>query len=128
MVDGLLFYEFRLCFKKTHYFTSQFTNKTEIVKIISLDNINQTFKKLELIKKLFYVMEFLDLLHVGHLKHFKEAKKIAEILIVSITPDKYVNKGPGRPFFSEQLRLEVLSAIETIDYVVLNDSFQMLLV
>ena len=41
-----------------------------------------------------------DLLHFGHLEHFKEAKK-GDILIVSITPDRFVNKGPGRPAFNE---------------------------
>jgi rfaE bifunctional protein nucleotidyltransferase chain/domain len=61
-----------------------------------------------------------DLLHPGHIRHFQEAKKQGDILIVSITPDKFVNKGPGRPIFNERLRLESLASLELIDYVVLN--------
>ena len=63
-----------------------------------------------------------DLLHPGHIRHFKEAKTRGDILVVTITPDRFVNKGPGRPAFTERLRLESLAALESIDYVVLNDS------
>ena len=40
-----------------------------------------------------------DLMHPGHIKHFQAAKKMGDILVVTITPDKYVDKGPGRPVF-----------------------------
>ena len=46
-----------------------------------------------------------DLLHIGHIKHFKEAKTLGNKLIVTITSDKYVNKGPKRPAFNEKYRL-----------------------
>lgn len=62
-----------------------------------------------------------DLLHPGHIRHLKEAKKLGDKLVVSVTPDRYVNKGPGRPAFNEALRLETLSSIGFVDYVVLND-------
>lgn len=61
-----------------------------------------------------------DLMHLGHIKHFEAAKKSADILVVTITPDHLVNKGPGRPAFNEQMRLESLAALEVIDYVALN--------
>lgn len=63
-----------------------------------------------------------DLLHPGHIRHFREAKAQGGRLVVSVTPDRFVNKGPGRPAFTEQLRLESLAALADIDYVVLNDS------
>ena len=44
-----------------------------------------------------------DVVHIGHIKHFEKAKEFGDILIVSITADKYVNKGPGKPLFSEKL-------------------------
>ena len=65
-------------------------------------------------------MVCLIFLHVGHIKHFEEAKTFGDILVVSITPDEFVNKGPGRPAFSTSLRLESLSALESVDYVVAN--------
>jgi len=63
-----------------------------------------------------------DLLHVGHIKHFQKAKSLGDILIVSITADKFVNKGPGRPAFNEENRLDSIVAIDVVDYVVLNNS------
>lgn len=63
-----------------------------------------------------------DLLHPGHLRHFQSAKEQGDVLVVSITPDRFVNKGPGRPAFTETLRMESLAALEAVDYVVLNDS------
>lgn len=62
-----------------------------------------------------------DLIHIGHIKHFSSAKKFGDILVVSITPDEYVNKGPGRPIFSQTLRAEFLQNISCIDYVVINN-------
>jgi len=63
-----------------------------------------------------------DLLHPGHIRHFKAAKRQGDKLIVSVTPDRFVNKGPGRPAFTESLRMESIAALEDVDYVVLNDS------
>jgi rfaE bifunctional protein nucleotidyltransferase chain/domain len=61
-----------------------------------------------------------DLVHVGHLRHFKQARQRADVLAVTVTPDRFVNKGPGRPVFSEDLRLETLAALDVVDYVALN--------
>jgi len=61
-----------------------------------------------------------DLLHIGHIKHFQEAKSFGDILIVTITPDHFVQKGPNRPAFTSQLRLEALQSLECIDYVSIN--------
>ena len=71
-------------------------------------------------KKIVHCHGVFDLLHIGHIKHFEEAKTFGDVLVVSITPDEFVNKGPGRPAFSTALRLEALSALESVDYVVAN--------
>lgn len=62
-----------------------------------------------------------DLLHIGHIRHFEQAKKLGDILVVTLTPDRFVNKGAGRPAFPENLRLEVLAALHPVDYVALNN-------
>jgi len=62
-----------------------------------------------------------DLLHFGHIKHFESAKKASDIVVVTITPDRFVNKGPGRPVFSENLRMEAIAALQAVDYVALNN-------
>ena len=61
-----------------------------------------------------------DLLHVGHLRYFDEAKAMGDVLVVTLTTDKHVNKGPHRPAFTEQLRAEVLAALECVDFVAIN--------
>lgn len=63
-----------------------------------------------------------DLLHPGHIRHFKSARSQGDKLVVSVTPDRFVNKGPGRPAFNERLRLETIAALADVDYVVLNDT------
>ncbi len=63
-----------------------------------------------------------DLLHAGHLQHLKEAKKHGGVLCVTITGDAFVNKGPGRPVFSEQIRAEMLAALEIVDGVAINQA------
>ena len=61
-----------------------------------------------------------DLLHVGHIRHFQQAKKHGDILIVTITPDRSVNKGPHRPAFPEHLRAEAIAALDCVNYVAIN--------
>ena len=61
-----------------------------------------------------------DLLHIGHIKHFEEARSFGDALMVTVTPDEFVNKGPNRPAFTTSLRLEALAALETVDYVAAN--------
>lgn len=63
-----------------------------------------------------------DLLHPGHIRHFAQAKKFGDILVVTLTPDKYVNKGPGRPAFHEQLRAESIAALGQVDYVAITET------
>jgi len=61
-----------------------------------------------------------DLLHAGHIHLFREAKKQGDILIVAVNVDESVKKLKGhfRPIFPLRERLEILEAIEYIDYLV----------
>jgi cytidyltransferase-like protein len=63
-----------------------------------------------------------DLLHIGHIKHLQAARRIGDFLIVTVTPDRYVNKGPGRPAFTERLRAEALAALDCVDLVTIARS------
>lgn len=64
-----------------------------------------------------------DLVHPGHILHFKEAKKKGDILVVSITASEFVRKGPGRPYFNDELRMKFLSEIACVDYVILSEGY-----
>jgi len=61
-----------------------------------------------------------DLLHHGHIKHFEAAKEFGDILVVTVTEDQYVNKGPDRPFFNHDVRAHNLAALEIVDFVGVN--------
>ena len=58
-----------------------------------------------------------DLVHPGHIKHFQSAKKAGDILVVTITADIFVKRGPGRPIFKQAVRAETLAALAAVDYV-----------
>ncbi len=63
-----------------------------------------------------------DLYHAGHLDYFEEAKKNGDILIVSLTTDKYVKKAPNRPYFKFSNRAKVISSIGLVNYVIKSDN------
>jgi rfaE bifunctional protein nucleotidyltransferase chain/domain len=63
-----------------------------------------------------------DLLHLGHLRHLEEARSHGDVLIVTLTADAFVNKGPGKPVFSEQQRAEMLSGLGIVDWVGINNA------
>lgn len=61
-----------------------------------------------------------DLLHMGHVRHLEAARREGTMLFVTVTSDKFVNKGPGRPVYPELLRAEMLAAIEYVDGVAIS--------
>ena len=85
-------------------------NLKEKIKILKKQN-----KKIGLIHGVF------DIIHYGHIKYFEEAKRKVDYLIVSVTENKYVNKGPGKPIFNTLKRGEVLKSIKDIDEVIVSN-------
>jgi D-beta-D-heptose 7-phosphate kinase/D-beta-D-heptose 1-phosphate adenosyltransferase len=65
-----------------------------------------------------------DLLHAGHIMLFSASKKLGDVLIVAIDDDDSVRdlKGKGRPVLSASERVRVISALDTVDYVVVFSS------
>lgn len=61
-----------------------------------------------------------DLMHPGHVRHLQAARRMGDVLVVTVTADEYVDKGPGRPIFTDALRAEFLAALECVDYVAVN--------
>lgn len=62
-----------------------------------------------------------DLLHIGHIRYLQRAKSLGDILVVTVTPDRHVNKGPHRPVFPEGLRAEAVAALDCVDCVAINE-------
>jgi rfaE bifunctional protein nucleotidyltransferase chain/domain len=63
-----------------------------------------------------------DLLHAGHIEHLREAKQHGDKLVVSVTADRFVAKGVGRPHFNQEQRAAHLRALRFVDEVIVNDS------
>ncbi len=62
-----------------------------------------------------------DIVHPGHIRHLRSAAAQGKRLLVSITADRFVNKGAGRPVFTEDLRADNLAALSFVDWVYIND-------
>ncbi len=88
--------------------------------------LNKLVKKRDLYKKkkikVVLAHGVFDVIHVGHILYFEEAKKKNRVLIVSVTSDKYVDKGENRPVFNLKERIKILSSIDSIDHIVVSDS------
>ncbi|MDC3206108.1 PfkB family carbohydrate kinase, partial [Candidatus Pelagibacter sp.] len=52
---------------------------------------------------------------------FSKAKSVSDLLFVSVTTDRYVNKGDGRPYNNIKNRIKVLEKIEDIDFLIESD-------
>ena len=64
-----------------------------------------------------------DLLHRGHVHTLRQAKAAGDVLIVAVNSDRSVKsiKTPQRPILPETDRVELIAAMEMVDYVILFD-------
>ena len=91
------------------------------MKILDLDEL--AIKLLDLRsqeKKIVHCHGCFDLMHPGHIKYFQASKEMGDVLVVTVTPDEYVDKGPERPVFGQNLRAESVAALACVDYVAIN--------
>jgi rfaE bifunctional protein nucleotidyltransferase chain/domain len=89
-------------------------------KIIPFDSAAQFFAKLRARNvRIVQSHGVFDLIHPGYISHLEEARALGDNLVVTLTADKHVNKGPGRPLFKERLRAQTLAALSCVDQVVI---------
>ena len=88
-------------------------------KIIPFDEASKLFYRLRQEgRKIVQCHGTFDLVHPGHIYHLEEARALGNTLVITITGENYVNKGPGRPYFNDAIRAKSLAALESVDYVV----------
>ncbi len=91
-------------------------------KILLLDDL---IKRVEDLKKAGKIIVqshgIFDIIHPGIIKHLNEAKEQGDVLVVTVVKDKDVKRGPGRPIFPENFRVENVASLEHVDYVCLVD-------
>ncbi len=71
-------------------------------------------------KKIVHCHGVFDLLHIGHIRYFEQAKRMGDVLVVTLTTDRHVDKGPHRPAFPDALRAEAIASLNVVDYVAVN--------
>lgn len=71
-------------------------------------------------KKVVHCHGVFDLLHIGHIRYFEQARRMGDILVVTVTPDRHVDKGGHRPAFTEELRAEAVASLDSVDFVAVN--------
>ena len=91
------------------------------MKILEIQDLAQQVQQLKARGKVIvHCHGCFDLMHPGHILHLQAAKKMGDVLMVTLTPDRFIDKGPDRPVFSQDLRAMSLAALECVDYVAVN--------
>lgn len=92
-----------------------YSNKIKTVEEL-IDIIGKPPRK----KKVVMCHGVFDIVHPGHIRHLTYAKEKGDILIASLTTDKFILKGKDRPYVPQELRAKNLAALEMVDYVVID--------
>lgn len=100
--------------------TSQPVSKStrKILDRESLAEVVQDLKRLD--RKIVFTNGCFDILHAGHVTYIEEAKKKGNVLILGINSDESISrlKGPQRPIIELSQRMKVISALESVDFVI----------
>ena len=72
-------------------------------------------------KKIVFTNGCFDILHVGHIRYLAQAKRLGDFLIIGLNSDSSVKelKGENRPINSFEDRATLLSAIDSVDLVIM---------
>ena len=72
-------------------------------------------------KKIVLCHGVFDIFHYGHLEYLKYSKNLGDKLVVSLTSDKFVKKGPNRPVFNQLKRSKIIENLKFVDLVLINN-------
>lgn len=92
--------------------------KNKIKQLDELKDIVSNLRQQD--KRISFTNGCFDLIHIGHIRYLVKAKSLGDILIVGVNSDSSVRKlkGDNRPINSEEIRIELLSYLEMIDYLI----------
>ncbi len=88
----------------------------ELVKIL------KTIKRKN--RKIVFTNGCFDILHVGHISYLEKAKSLGDILVIGLNSDGSIKKlkGKNRPIVNQKDRAKVLSALSSVDFIVIFSS------
>lgn len=92
---------------------------SKILKVIEAIKIAKKLRKQN--KSIVLAGGCFDILHIGHIKFLENSKKCGDVLFVFLESDKAVRrlKGYNRPINNQENRAIVLSALSSVDFVVM---------
>ena len=90
-------------------------------KLLPLHRLVEVLNGIRADRKIVLCHGCFDLLHIGHIRYLRQARTMGDVLVVTISPDRYVDKGPHRPAFNESLRAEAIASLDCVDYVAINE-------
>ena len=91
-------------------------------KLVTLEKLINIIGKSPRKRKTILCHGVFDVVHPGHVRHLHYAKTQADILVVSCTSDKFIDKGIYRPHIPENMRASNLAAFEMVDYVLIDNN------
>lgn len=95
--------------------------KPALQKVLPLQQLAERVREMQLEgKRVAHCHGCFDMLHAGHVRHFEQASELADALVVTVTPDQFVNKGPNRPVYAEAARAELVAGLAVVDLVAVN--------
>ncbi len=94
------------------------------MKKISIKKLCEKLKNSFRSKKIVMTNGCFDIIHSGHIEYLKKSKKSGDVLIVAINSDSSVklNKGKNRPIIPLKDRVNIISELTCVDYVVIFNS------
>ena len=98
---------------KNHFRAAErkFLTRSELAEAVAMDKLNGL--------SVVFTNGCFDILHVGHIRYLQDARALGDKLIVAVNSDESVRKlkGEARPIIRENDRVELLAALECVDYV-----------
>ncbi|MGK5085556.1 D-glycero-beta-D-manno-heptose 1-phosphate adenylyltransferase [Bdellovibrionota bacterium FG-1] len=93
--------------------------RKHLSKIKSPESIRRALGKKKKKFRVVFTNGCFDLIHKGHVTYLERARTLGEVLIVALNSDDSVQrlKGPERPINPLADRLEVMAALESVDFV-----------
>lgn len=118
--DQILYYSNKAANIKVERFGNSYVGINEVMETSSKLISATEFNMLKLGGTIVFTNGCFDIIHAGHIDLLQKAKKEGNILVVGLNSDESIKriKGNNRPINSLDLRIQMLSAIQYVDYII----------
>lgn len=89
-------------------------------KVQSLENLAQVLEGRNQGQRVVLCHGDFEVLHAGYVRYLEEARKLGDVLVVTLTPDRHLPQTLTYPHFDGPQRAEALAALSMVDFVAVN--------